>query len=165
MANSKRSRQQTDLLLTVIDQAFDHRSWHGTNLRGALQGLTATQVAWRPQPERHCIAEHALHTAYWKYTVRRRLCSEKRGSFPLKGSDWFPLPQPWDQNSWRSWIGILKSEHDALRQAVTELNDNHLTAAPAGSKVDNLTLLTGIAAHDLYHTGQIQLIKRLMAKE
>jgi hypothetical protein len=77
-----------DMLLDVINQGFDHQSWHGPNLRGSLRGATQQQALWRPNPQRHNIWEHALHAAYWKYTVRRRILNEKRGSFQVKGSNW-----------------------------------------------------------------------------
>ena len=69
------------MLLDLIDQAFDRQSWHGPNLRGSIRGLTHEEALWRPHPDRHNIWEHVLHAAYWKYTVRRRILGEKRGSF------------------------------------------------------------------------------------
>src|SRR5881628_931586 len=61
------------LLLDVYDQAFDHKAWHGTPLWGSLRGLTQQAALWRPGRGRHNIWEVVLHTAYWKYIVRRRL--------------------------------------------------------------------------------------------
>jgi len=80
-------------ILDLIDQAFDHHAWHGTNLRGSLRGLSAEDAAWRPAAGRHSIWELAVHAAYWKYVVRRRLTGEKKGSFSLEGSDWILRPQ------------------------------------------------------------------------
>lgn len=152
-----------ELLLANLDQAYEKRSWHGANLRGALRGLTPAQAAWRPVPQRHCIGEHVLHAAYWKYTVRRRLAGEQRGSFALKGSNWFPLPQPWTDAAWKQCLKILADEHRRLRDAIAAVPPDALKRYVAGSRsVTNFMLITGIAAHDLYHTGQIQLIKRLM---
>ena len=65
------------LLLAAIDEAYERKAWHGTNLRGALRGVTARQAAWRPAAGRHNLWEIALHAAYWKYAVRRRLTGEK----------------------------------------------------------------------------------------
>src|SRR6185503_12219164 len=79
-------------LLAIVDQAYDRPSWHGTNLKGSIRRVTATIAAWRPGPNRHNIWEIVVHAAYWKYAVRRRLTGEARGSFPLKGSNWFRRP-------------------------------------------------------------------------
>ena len=80
------------LLLRMLEQAFDRKSWHGPNLRGSIRGVSASDAAWRPADGRHSIAEQVLHAAYWKYVVRRKLTGEKRGSFALPGSNWFSVP-------------------------------------------------------------------------
>lgn len=80
------------MLLELLDEAFEKRSWHGPNLRGVLRGVTAEQAAWRAAPGRHNIWELTVHAAYWKYAVRRRLLGEKRGSFALEGSNWIERP-------------------------------------------------------------------------
>jgi hypothetical protein len=154
---------ELDLLLAVLDQAYDHASWHGANLRGSIRRVTATQAAWRPGPGRHNIWEVTVHAAYWKYAAWRRLTGERRGSFPLKGSNWFarPIENGMSEAAWRSDRQLLDRMHLSLREAVATMTPGTLRSTPRGSKVSNLSLLSGIAAHDLYHAGQIQLLKRL----
>lgn len=147
-------------LLSIIDQAYDRRSWHGTNLRGSIRGLSAKQAGKRPRRDRHNIWELVVHAAYWKYTVTRRLTGQKRGSFPLKGSNWFPRGSGTDDD-WRADIALLETTHRALRAAIASLSASDLPVVPAGSKISNAFIITGIAAHDLYHAGQIQLLKKL----
>lgn len=154
---------QVSILLALIDQAFDHRAWHGTNLRGSIRGLRVDDVTWRAAPRRHNIWEIVVHTAYWKYIVRRRILSEARGSFPLQGSNWFIRPpdiKPTEQE-WKQDVKLLVEAHRSMRAAVAGLTDAQLNVTPKGSKVSNVALITGIASHDLYHAGQIQLLKRL----
>jgi len=152
-----------EILLRMIDEAFDKKSWHGTNLRGAIRGLSADEAAWRPSERRHNIWEITLHAAYWKYTVRRRLRGEKRGTFPLKGSNWFRRPEPPSdiEEQWRTDVALLLSVHKGLRAAISELSPEKLARAAYGGSTSILSLVTGIAAHDLYHAGQIQLLKKL----
>lgn len=157
------SRQITQLL-TIIDQAYDHRSWHGTNLRGSIRGVSARQAAWRPAPGRHNIWELVVHAAYWKYAVSRRFTGESRGSFPLKGSNWFPRPDVVGEQEWRTDVRLLDRMHRLLRECIRNLPPGALSRTPKGSKVSNEFVLTGIAAHDLYHAGQIQLLKKLSRK-
>jgi hypothetical protein len=154
-----------DILLRMLDEAFVRKSWHGTNLRGSIRGLSVREVSWRPHPQRHNIWEVVVHAAYWKYTVRRRLLQEKRGSFPLKGSNWFerPVAGADAEAQWRADVTLLASTHASLRSAVAQLTPSGLTKAADGGTTSVLSLVTGIAAHDLYHAGQIQLLKRLYA--
>ncbi len=156
--------RRVEQLLAVIDQAYNRRSWHGTNLRGAIRGLTAGEAGWRPAPGRHNVWEITVHAAYWKYAVWRRLAGEARRSFPLKGSNWFPRGDDADQTAWKADVALLDRMHRDLRQAIARLNDRALDKTPRGSTVTNFALISGVAAHDLYHAGQIQLLKRLMRR-
>ncbi len=149
-------------LLAQLDEAFDRRSWHGTNLRGSLRGMDAAGASWRPAPGRHNAWEIAVHAAYWKYAAWRRLTGERRGSFARPGSNWFPSPARATAEAWRKDVALLTACHDRLRAVVAGLSDADLDRRAAGGKETVGRLVRGIAAHDLYHAGQIQLLKRLM---
>ncbi len=149
------------LLLRMLDESYERSAWQGPNLRGALRGVGAREAAWRPSPGRHSIRDLVLHAAYWKYAVRRLLTGEKRGSFPEKGSNWFARPDPVTQRAWRADLALLEAEHRKLRAAVAATRPAALRRKPRGSKRTADTLIYGVASHDVYHTGQIQLIKRL----
>ena len=151
-------------LLFLLDTAYDHVSWHGPNLRGSLRGVTPRQAAWRPHPDRHNVWELAVHAAYWKYAVWRRLTGARRGSFPVEGSNWIRRPQQATARAWREDLRLLESTHRELRTAVAALEPRGLGRVRAGGKVTTLGLVTGAAAHDLYHAGQVQILKRLMPR-
>lgn len=156
-----RSHPEIARVLLLIDEAFDKKAWHGPNLLGALRRLSPEQAAWRSASGRHSIAEITLHCAYWKYAVRRRLRGDKRGSFPLKGSDWIPVPRRPDERLWREYLSTLRAQHGLLREAVAAVPASRLAQPAAGGKTSTLALVQGIALHDVYHAGQIQLIKVL----
>jgi hypothetical protein len=158
----KRQSPEAVQLLAILDQAYNRRSWHGANLRGSIRGLSAAHATWRPAAKRHNIWELVVHAAYWKYAVWRRLSRAARGSFPLQGSNWFPRPLVGDEQEWRKDVALLDAMHRALREAVAGLSKTQLQRSAAGSTVSNFALISGVAAHDLYHAGQIQLIKVLM---
>lgn len=148
-------------LLVLLDEAYHRKAWHGPNLKGSIRRLSAQEAAWRPRPDRHSIADNVVHCAYWKYAVRRRLNAEKRGSFAFKGSNWFILPSPLSESTWKELVGLLDAEHRSLRAAVASFPTGRLDQFPEGGKVRYVSLLQGIAMHDVYHAGQIQLLKRL----
>ena len=152
-----------ELLLEMLDQAFDRKGWHGTTLRGALRGMSAEGALWRPGPERHNIWELTVHAAYWKYAVRRRLAGDATGSFSRKPSNWPLVPATADPAAWKLDIGLLETEHRLLREVVRTLPPAKLEARSPQGVWTNAEEIHGIAAHDLYHTGQIQLIKKLMS--
>ncbi len=156
------SRAAIRSLLAQLDEAFDRQSWHGTNMRGSLRGLTVDQALWRPAPDRHNAWEIAVHAAYWKYAAWRRLTGEKRGAFPRKGSNWFPSPTSPTDKQWKEDVALLGEFHRRLRKAVEDLVDDDLRRKAPGGKETIGRLVRGVAAHDLYHAGQIQLLKRLL---
>jgi DinB superfamily len=152
----------TDVLLAALDEAFDARSWHGTNLRGSLRGLDVAALSWRPGPKRHNIWELAVHAAYWKYAVRRLLTGEKRGSFALEGSNFWKRPVEKTMAAWKRDVALLEKEHRALRAVVASFpRAKWSRRAKKGSPFTYAWMVRGAAAHDLYHAGQIQLLKRL----
>jgi len=119
---------------------------------------------WRPQRGRHNIWEVALHAAYWKCMVRRRLVRDPALKFPRSGSNWPELPERADQGAWRRDVALLKREHALLRRTIARFDAARLGRRGWRSQWSNVTHIYGIASHDLYHAGQIQLLKRLGAK-
>ncbi len=163
MAKARRAaRAAVSSLLEQLDEAFDRQSWHGPNLKGSLRGLDVAQALWRPAPDRHNAWEILLHAAYWKYVVRRRLTGEKRGAFLRKGSNWLPSPTSPTEKVWREDVLFLRDCHLTLREEVARLEDADLRRRAPGGKETIGRLVRGVAAHDLYHAGQIQLLKRLL---
>lgn len=154
----------TDLLLLDLDCAFDKSAWHGTTLKGALRGLDPETALWRPAPDRHNIWEELLHCAYWKYIARRHVARAEVEGFPRSPSNWPAPPPEATRASLRADIALLQNEHAALRQAVAEFPAKRLGDRPTAKGPTFAKLILGVAAHDLYHTGQIQLLKRLIAR-
>jgi len=145
------------VILDLFEEAFERKTWHGPNLWQALKGVSAKQAAWRPALLRHNIWEETLHAAYWKYAVRRRLQGGQRGSFVLKGSNFFPRPEAGKltETAWKADKAILLQEHEELREAIKAA-----LAKTVSAKVRRM--LWGVAFHDVYHAGQIRLLRRLM---
>ena len=148
-------------LLSNLDRAYAGRSWHGPNLKRALRGLTPAVAFFRPGPERHSPYDLALHAAYWKYVVRRRLSGEKRGSFPIPGSNFFLAPPRPSAKELAAALSILENEHRALRELVEELPESAFAAR--FGRWTGEAVIAGAAVHDLYHAGQIQLVRKLFA--
>ena len=160
----KQRHQRTDLkiLMRLVEESYVKKAWHGPNLRGSIRGITLEEAAWRPTPNRHNIWEIVVHCAYWKYVVRRRILGEKKGSFPSKGSNWFKRPVVFTSTALRQDIALLDETHKSMVEAIQLLGSAALSRIPKNSKVSTEAIIRGIASHDVYHAGQIQLLKRLM---
>lgn len=143
---------ERELFVRILNASYEKKGWHGPTLRGALRGLTANQAFWRPAHGRHSIWDFVLHCAYWKYAVWRKLTGSRRGSFARKGSNWFEPPLP-TERAWRDDVQLLADAHRMLCEAVED--------APLKIIRDKARVIYGVAAHDAYHTGQIQMLKKL----
>jgi hypothetical protein len=145
-----------DLVLALLHEGYSRKTWHGPNLRQSLKSVSAKVAAWRPAPGRHNIWELVLHSAYWKYAVRRRIEGGKRGSFALKGSNFFLRPERGKaiESAWRADLALLEREHQALEAAI-----HRVLKTPRAKKL--FPALYGVAFHDVYHAGQIRLLRRL----
>lgn len=144
-----------DVLLESLDRAYDHSSWHGSTLRGSLRRVKAKDAAKNPHG-RKSIWQQTLHAAYWKQRVLNKLTGTKR--FPRQGSNWPLLPKVISEETWKTDLALLDDIHRRLLEAISKLNDAMLN--PMLRK-----MILGIAAHDLYHAGQINLLKRLVREK
>jgi len=154
-----------ELLVRNLERAFRQSSWHGPNLRGSIRGVDLEAAAWRPQPGRHNIWEFVVHAAYWKYRVYRHLTVDPE-SFDLRGSNFFERPQPElsAASVWSEDLQRLDRWHDLMLESVRRLDDARLAEKlSARSSWSFEDLIAGAAAHDVYHAGQIRLIRRMLA--
>ena len=152
----------------IVDQmrrAFDGDAWHGPSVHEVLTRVTAVQAAARPLPAAHSIWEIVLHMAAWKGEVRRRLAGGTPG-LPEEG-DWPAVPEQPTEEAWAAAQQALAHAHDALLRAAQTLPESRLPEPvggerdrSAGTGVSHYVTLHGIVQHDLYHAGQIALLKK-----
>jgi hypothetical protein len=93
--------------------------------------------------------------------VRRRLARDPAIVFPRPGSNWPRLPDRPTAAAWNRDRKLLKSEHERLRRVIARFDATLLGRRGWRSKWRNAQDIYGIASHDLYHAGQIQLLRRL----
>lgn len=144
---------RTDRLARILEEGYGRAegAWHGPDFKVALADVSTELAFWRPSPERHNIAEIALHHAYFVRAVRGRLSGAPLEPFVLEGDEWFPVS---DQSrlTWQRIRDVVDSEQRRLAAVVLDAR------ADAAEAFD---LVLGITCHAVYHAGQVQLIKRL----
>jgi len=149
------------LLLRLLDESYEKKAWQGPNLRGSLRAVTAGQAAWRPAPGRPQHLGAHLHAAVLE--VRRGADADGRETRVIsrEGEQLVRAAGLADRRVWRADLALLDAQHRRLRAAVAKLRRGPLRGKPRGSKYKTDTLVYGVASHDVYHTGQIQMLKRL----
>jgi uncharacterized damage-inducible protein DinB len=151
----------------IVDQLEREHSgdpWHGSPLSAILEGITAQQAAAMPLASAHSIWELVLHMTGWKNEVRRRLSGAPAGE-PDAG-DWPAVGEPTPQR-WAEALENLGLAHRLLVSAVKDVQEANLyvpTNDPRnrelGVGVTYYELLHGIVQHDVYHAGQIAILKK-----
>jgi uncharacterized damage-inducible protein DinB len=153
---------ETARIADQLRRAFSGEAWHGDSLLEILDGITAAQAAARPIKHAHSIWELVLHITAWDNAVRRRLGGE---AVELPGEQNFPSVMDASEGAWRRAVEQAKRVHVELVEAVASMPDNRLSEKVPGKKSEpdwhNLYyMLHGVAQHELYHAGQIALLKK-----
>jgi uncharacterized damage-inducible protein DinB len=141
-----------------LQQAFEGNAWHGPAVRELLADVTATRAVARPLPSAHSIWEIVLHMMTWEGVVRRRLRGETVADLPPE-QDW-PAIQDTSEATWRQTIQDLERANHVLREEIARAGEERLAEIVPGKEHSVYTMLHGIIQHDLYHAGQVALLKR-----
>ncbi|MCB9893483.1 MAG: DinB family protein [Planctomycetes bacterium] len=159
------SNPRIELLLVSLSRAFEGKSWHGPTLKGTLRGVTLKTAGARYGKARNSIRDLVYHCAYWKYIVRgwvNEAAGKDRGpKFPRSPAN-FPDPEEkLTEKQWKADRQTLNQQHRLLVAAVKALPPGKLDRSGIPGAPTFQDLILGVAAHDLYHAGQISLLKRL----
>lgn len=149
---------EVDRMTDQLRRAFEGDAWHGPAVRELLADVTAEQAARRPLARAHTIWEIVLHINAWESIVRRRLSGERIVEVP-KEQDWPPVRDT-SEVAWKKTLEELEDGHRQLRQAVSRLTDERLQEKPPGKAHPIYVEVHGVIQHDLYHAGQIAVLKK-----
>ena len=143
-----------------LRRAFDGDAWHGDSLFEILKGVTAAQAAARPVTSAHTIWELVLHIAAWDGAALRRLGGAK---VDLADAENFPAVLDVSDPAWHKATALVRHVHVELVAAVAGLPDSRLFEVVPGKQGAHYTfyyMLHGVVQHELYHAGQIALLKK-----
>jgi uncharacterized damage-inducible protein DinB len=141
-----------------LRRAFYGEAWYGDALFEILDGVSAAQAAARPVKHAHSIWELVLHVAAWDGVARRRLAGE---TVELSDEQNFPPVQDTSEGAWRRALERVRQVHDDLIKDVVALPDSRLCENVPGTKYDIYRLLHGAVQHELYHAGQVAILKKI----
>jgi uncharacterized damage-inducible protein DinB len=146
-------------ILDQLDRAYRGVAWHGPALRDLVTGITAKDAAAHPVSSVHSIWELVNHVSAWNGIVRRELAGEEV-EVTLE-MDWPPV---WEATevAWRRTLEHLEESRHLLRAEAEKFNDAQLNERPSGQTYTRYVMLHGLVQHDLYHAGQIAILKKAL---
>ena len=150
---------ETLRILDQMDRAFSGDAWHGPSLMSLLDGLSAEDASKHSVRGAHSIWELVHHIGSWNAIVRRRFEGETVEITPER--DWPPV---WEvsETAWKRALESLVESRALLRKSVEKLGDDHLDQTLPGTKDSRYQILHGVVQHDLYHAGQIAILKKAL---
>ncbi len=141
-----------------LKRAFEGDAWHGPAVLEVLEDVNARAAASKPVSGAHSIWELVLHIAAWDGAIRRRMEGQ---ALQLSPEQDFPPVKDTGDAAWRAALEQLKQRHAELIQGVLSMPDHRLTSQVPGKDYDFYHMLHGAAQHELYHAGQIALLKKV----
>jgi uncharacterized damage-inducible protein DinB len=149
---------EIDRLQDQLRRSYEGEAWHGPPLRELIEDVDAETAAARPIADAHTIWELVLHITAWQDAARRRL--EGDPAHLTDEEDWPPVLEVGDE-AWSDTVAALDVTHRRLTEAVGGLNEIELYGKVIEQEYSVYELLHGIVQHDLYHAGQIALLKKV----
>jgi uncharacterized damage-inducible protein DinB len=152
---------EVDRILDQFRRAFEGNAWHGPALLELLAGVSAADAAAHPIPSVHSIWELVLHIGAWKSACRRRLEGDRAQL--TDAEDWPGVTQTNDE-AWQNAKDALLRTHQQLLEAVSRLDESRLDTPIIEEMSTIYVTLQGLVQHDLYHGGQIAILKRALGQ-
>jgi uncharacterized damage-inducible protein DinB len=151
---------ETHRINSQLKRAQEGQAWHGPSLRELLEGVTAEQAAARPIPNAHSVWELVNHVIAWEQIARKRLEGAEESVVPDEVN--FPPVTDTSEAAWQATLRSLETSHRSLRESIRKIDDTKLEEITPGTRYSIYFLLHGVIQHDLYHAGQIALLKKAM---
>ncbi len=152
--------KETSRIADQLERAYSGKAWHGPSLRSLLRGISAGQAAQRPIPGAHTIWELVLHATAWDRVVCERIVGGKTTSLPPEEN--FPVVTDISEVAWKKALKELEQQHRTLAAAIRKFPDAKLDGKLGGGDYSFYITMHGAVQHDLYHAGQIAILKKLV---
>ena len=149
--------REVERIQEELQRAFEGEAWHGPAVLELLRDVTAQQAAARPIAGVHSIWELVLHIAAWESAGRRRLEGDRA---QLPDEENFPPVNDTSEAAWQQTVEELKNGHRKLYDAIAGLDESRLDEPILDGMRSVYITLHGVIQHDLYHAGQIALLKK-----
>jgi hypothetical protein len=148
---------EVKFLRDQIIKTFNGDSWHGPNLINTLAGIDYNQAKYRPIGERHTIWELTDHITFWIEEVWKSIKNHSPLN-PGKKLDWPKMGNT--ESEWRQSVNRIEAAVNLTLDALLEWTDEDLVEQVPGETYTYKNMLHGMLHHNLYHIGQINLLKR-----
>jgi uncharacterized damage-inducible protein DinB len=141
-------------IITLLENTFNKEPWHGPSVKSVINGITQQQSLSKLNNS-HSIIELVGHMTSWRTYTAKKLIDDKS----FKMTDELNFPSATD---WQKVLQTLDESQVTLIEAIKKFDEKRLPdiVPSTNHQYSYYTLLHGIIHHDLYHTGQIAIVKK-----
>lgn len=145
-------------ILDQLKRSYEGEAWHGPSVREVLAPVNAEKANAHPIPAAHSIWEITEHIGAWMHYTSKRLEGEQFEATPEQ--DW-PLIPGKDEEAWQQTLRNLEKGYQKLAAEISRFKDDDLENQYVPGKPYTIYfLLHGVIQHNLFHAGQISLLKK-----
>ncbi len=152
---------EVERILDQLKRAYEGNAWHGPSVKEALAGVTPALANARPLANAHSIWELVRHIAVWEDGGRRRLEGDRAAIEVSSPEDWPPATDTSD-GAWEEAKAALDRVHQRFIEAIKRVPDSRLDEPILEGMSTTYVTLHGVIQHDLYHAGQIAMLKKAL---
>ena len=149
-------------LADQLHKALKGEPWYGPSWHAVLEGLSVKDAVRRPIPQGHSIGEVVLHVITWHEVATKRLAGGTPPQ-PTDEQDW-PKVNFDTEHEWQAATHRLFVTGAALADAIGALPDSRWDEQRPNNAGTWYHLGCGMLQHDLYHLGQVSLLKKAAEK-
>jgi len=143
-------------ILDQLNRAWGGPSWTGVDIRPLLDDVTDAQVRAHPLPDVHSIIELVAHMTATMDLVAYRLAGNPKEL--TSEEDWRDVTQL----PWAAAIEEMENAESRLSDAIARLSVDDLDRIVTGREYTTYVMVHGVIQHNLYHAGQIAILKKAL---
>ena len=152
-------------IINQLEEIYSGKPWFGDSISDIISNVSAEDAIRKPSGANHSIVDLVYHIITWRYFVIKQLQGDRE--FNVKQNDendWRELNYD-DQNLWENALSEFDRTHKLLVSELDNFNESSLAQIAPLRNYTHEFLLTGLIQHDMYHLGQISLLKSLLKKQ
>jgi uncharacterized damage-inducible protein DinB len=140
-----------------LEEIYRGEPWFGESLQTKLKTVTEETAYRQPVNNKHSIAEILSHMEFWRKSFIKQLKGEDASSFSGQSPDNWPDVGALKKQGWKKQVASFEETHNQLVSLLNKVNGKPLND-------ELVTNLSGMVDHDVYHMGQIGIVKSLVNK-